>query len=380
MEIEQILWTDKGWSLITPCKLGEKAQLVLVFFSSKLVSGNELKPIGELSRLYPNAYIFGCSTAGEIQSDGVFDESIAATAIFFEDTKFVYTNTKIKDMTESFRSGEILAKSIEHENLVHVFVLSDGLSVNGSELVRGLTNNLPSHVTITGGLAGDGPDFKKTYIYCDSQPESNKIGIIGFYGKKLKVGYGSLGGWDPFGPERIVTSSNGNILYELDGRSALDLYKTYLGEYAKDLPAMGLLFPLSIRTKNSDEAIVRTILAIREEDKGMVFAGDVPEGSYARFMKANVERLIDGSHFAANICLNALDNIEPQLTILISCVGRKLVLKQRIEEEVEAVRDVLGKNSALTGFYSYGEIAPFKPGAPCRLHNQTMTITSFSEG
>jgi len=193
------------------------------------------------------------------------------------------------------------------------------------------------------------------------------------------VGFGSLGGWDAFGPERLITRSKENVLYELDGRSALDLYKNYLGDHARNLPSSALLFPLSVRAREKDAPVVRTVLAIDETDQSMTFAGDVPVGAYARFMKANFDRLIDGALGAARSSHQALGEGTAELAVLISCVGRKLVLKQRIEEEVEAVREVLGPDTVLTGFYSYGELSPFTPDARCELHNQTMTITTLSE-
>jgi hypothetical protein len=181
-----------------------------------------------------------------------------------------------------------------------------------------------------------------------------------------------------FGPERIITRSKDNVLFELDGKPALQLYKTYLGEHAQGLPATGLLFPLSIRTENND-SVVRTILAVDEKEQSMTFAGNVPEGAYGKLMKANFDRLIAGAAEAARASYVTLGSRSPDLAILISCVGRKLILKQRVEEEVEGVRDILGDNTVLTGFYSYGEISPFTPGAKCELHNQTMTITTISE-
>jgi hypothetical protein len=206
-----------------------------------------------------------------------------------------------------------------------------------------------------------------------------RVAAVGLYGNHLAVGFGSLGGWDPFGPERLVTRSRGNVLYELDGRSALDLYKEYLGEHARGLPATGLLFPLSLRSATRETPVVRTILSVDEQASSLTFAGDVPEGAYARLMKANFDRLIDGASGAAEACRLTLPETRAELALLISCVGRKLVLRQRIEEEVEGVREVLGPGPALTGFYSYGEISPFTPGARCDLHNQTMTITAFAE-
>jgi hypothetical protein len=251
--------------------------------------------------------------------------------------------------------------------------------VNGSALVEGLSSHLPEEVTVTGGLSGDGGRFKETLVLWDGVAESNTIAVLGLYGERLRVGYGSLGGWDPFGPERLITGSKGNVLYELDGKSALELYKRYLGEHAKGLPATGLLFPLSLRTREGKTGVVRTILSVNEEEQSMTFAGDIPEGSYARLMKANFNRLIDGAVGAAKTSCDIIGRSSADLAILISCVGRKMVLKQRIEEEVEGVRDVLGDRTVLTGFYSYGEIAPFTPGGKCELHNQTMTITTLLE-
>jgi hypothetical protein len=125
--------------------------------------------------------------------------------------------------------------------------------------------------------------------------------------------------------------------------------------------------------------VVRTILGIDEDAGSLTFAGDVPQGHYARLMKANFDRLVDGAAQAGSASREMLKDSGPELAILISCVGRRLVLQQRTEEEVEAVRGVLGGDPVLTGFYSYGEISPHNPSARCALHNQTMTVTTLSE-
>ena len=377
MKIEQKVWTKKeGWSFREGPDIEKKAQLVIIFAATEILK--EATFFHDLKKMYPEAHLFGCSTAGEIRGTKVSDDTLVATAIYFEHTGIINARITLDKASSSLEAGEMLAQSIKKDGLVHVFVLSDGLNVNGSELVKGLAKNLPKEVTITGGLAGNGDRFEETYVLCDDVPSKNTVAILGLYGNNLKVGYGSMGGWDPFGPERLITKSKGNVLYELDGKSALEIYKKYLGEHARGLPATGLLFPLSIRTKEGEAGIVRTILSVDEKEQSMTFAGDIPEKAYARFMKANFERLIDGAHEAAKISFNAINKTPPDFAILISCVGRKLVLKQRIEEEVETIRDVLG-GAVLTGFYSYGEISPFAPGAPCALHNQTMTITTFTE-
>jgi hypothetical protein len=379
MKIEQAIWEkNTGWTSESPLCLDGKANLVLVFGSRHILK--DIKVFREIKERYPAAHIFGCSTAGEIYGAAVCDDSIVTTAVNFEHTGVEGASIVLGKTGSAFEAGQKIATALNKHGLVHIFVLSDGIKVNGSDLVRGLMHNLPQGITVTGGLAGDGDRFKETLVFWDSEPAENTIAAIGLYGDSLKVGYGSLGGWDPFGTERLITRSNGNVLYEMDGQSALELYKKYLGEHAVGLPATGLFFPLSLRTGDSDSAVVRTILAVNEKDQSMTFAGDMPEGAYVRLMKANFDRLIDGATGAATTSLEAVEPGSPELAILISCVGRKMILKQRTEEEVEAVKDVLGPKAVVTGFYSYGEICPFAPSVKCELHNQTMTVTTFSEG
>ncbi len=378
MKIEQKQWmASNGWHPTSLAEANTKAQLVIVFGSTSLLK--EKSFLEEMRKAYPSAYWMGCSTAGEICGVDVNDESLVLTAVQLEHTDIQGVQTKIEKAEDSLFVGEKLAKMLKHEKLVHVFVLSDGLNINGTDLVKGLTKGLPNYITITGGLSGDGARFQETLVFADGVPEKNTVAAIGFYGSRLKIGYGSLGGWDSFGPERVVTRSRGNVLYEMDGKSALELYKKYLGEHAQGLPATGLLFPLSLRSQDHETAVVRTILSVNEKDQSMTFAGTIPEGALARLMKANFDRLIDGAAGAAQASYAAIGSNSPDLAILISCVGRKLILKQRIEEEVESVRNILGQRTVLTGFYSYGEISPFTPGAKCELHNQTMTITTFFE-
>jgi hypothetical protein len=377
MLIQQYQWTaSQGWNQSIHCEWSDRVQLILTFGSPSTIQQQDW--YDDLRQSYPNAQILGCSTAGEIAGTQVLDESLVATVICFEQSQVKPCFIQMQASESSFDAGDRIGQLLEKANLAHVFVLSDGLSVNGSDLVRGIAQHLPTGVTLTGGLSGDGDRFSETYVLLNHQVAKGMIAAIGLYGDRIKVGYGSLGGWTPFGPERRITKSAGNVLYELDGQPALALYKTYLAEHSAGLPATGLLFPLSLKVQ-STERLVRTILAVNEADQSMTFAGDMPEGSTAQLMHASFDRLVDGAMDAAETCVSALDGSEAELAILISCVGRKLVLKQRIEEEVEGVQEVLGDQAVLTGFYSYGEISPFAPGAPCELHNQTMTITTFSE-
>jgi hypothetical protein len=328
---------------------------------------------------FPSAIIALSSSSGEIYQTEVYDGTISLLTLSFEQTRLKHQGVNIKDYPDSFAAGAAVVSDLLTEDLQHILVLSDGSLVNGSKLVKGLRSIIADRVSITGGLAGDGADFDYTLVGLNEAPMQGRILAIGFYGSSLRIAHGSFGGWEPFGLEKIVTKSTANELFEIDGKSALNKYKEYLGEYASELPGSALLFPLSIRVEGGDKHLVRTILSIDNERSSMTFAGDVPEGSKVRFMRANMDRLIDAASTAANNALVGFDQLEPEVALLISCVGRKLVLGSRIDEEVEAVAEILGKKTLISGYYSYGEISPLRKNGSCELHNQTMTITCMQE-
>lgn len=378
MKIRQAKFVNNDWKELLKQEgfSNQNAQLVLAFGERVLLENYKLYQF--LHQEYPSAEIIINSTSGEIYADSVFDNSIIVTAIAFEKTAVKTIKIDITDHTESYNAGEIIAQGLIADDLAAILIISDGGKVNGSKLIEALNIATNHEVPISGGLAGDAGRFEKTLVGLNEQPTEGRIVGIGLYSKDLKIGHGTMGGWDVFGPEREVTESEYNVLYKIGDKAALDLYKDYLGKYAKQLPGAALLFPLSMRVKSDSEPIVRTILTIDEDKKSMTFAGELPKGAMVRFMKANFDHLIDASVTAAQTSIKKLDKA-PELALLISCVGRKLVLGQRTEEEVEAARDVFGKETVMTGFYSYGEISPLNPNAQCELHNQTMTITTFSE-
>jgi hypothetical protein len=368
---------SSGWSLGSLPALDSDQTLVIVFGAPGFRDTPE--PIQELIRAYPKSHIIGCSSSGEIFDTAVYDESLSVSVARFEDTRVASAVTACSSARESFAAGKALAEQLHRPDLRGILVLSDGLQVNGSELVKGINSVLPDSVVVTGGLAGDGDRFGSTWVLRNGTPESGYITAVALYGDRVHIGHGSKGGWDAFGPERHVTRSEGNRLYELDSKPALELYKKYLGDQAAGLPASALLFPLALRANASDEkSIVRTILAIDEERQAMIFAGDIPQGYLAQLMKANFDRLISGASEAASLAKHHVHDASPTLSIAISCVGRRLVLGERTDEELEATMDVLPKGTRQVGFYSYGEISPYASGH-CDLHNQTMTLTTISE-
>jgi len=377
MWYQTLLWKGEKWHHVQGERELDGAQLVLYFGTRK---GFETPgPLNALQNRFPAALLFGCSSAGEILNDEVLDDSLVAAALRLGQSSIHSAWVECEHPEASCSAGRRLGdllKAQAPEGLAGVFVLSEGIRVNGSELVRGLYGELGPHTPLSGALAGDGPNFQETAVGCGFQPRSGIIAAVGFSGA-IRLGHGSVGGWDPFGPKRLITASKGATLFELDGKPALDLYKTYLGEEAANLPGSALLFPLVISQEGPGEGLVRTVLSVDERHKSMTFAGDLPQGCVVQLMRANFDRLVQGAGDAASLALG-VPGFEEGLALLISCVGRKMILGQRTADEVEAVAAILGPGFARLGLYSYGEISPHG-GGRCELHNQTMTITLLGE-
>lgn len=376
MDLYTARWEQpSGWSRPLPAWDGP-GTLVLAFGAPELRDAPA--PIEELARAYPTSVLVGCSTAGEIMAESVTDDSLTVAVARFDATRLTVATEPVADPSRSYSAGLALAQRLRagQPDLSAMFVLSDGRVVNGSPLVAGLVDGAGAGVTIAGGLAGDGERFERTWVLVGGRPRSGYVTAVGLSGPRLRVGHGSSGGWDIFGPERRVTRSAGNVLFELDGQPALALYKRYLGDRVAGLPATALLYPLAVRAPGADRQLVRTILGLDEENQSMTFAGDIPEGSLAQLMRANLDRLVDGAHAAA-----AATGTDPRQTVLavaVSCVGRRMILGGRIEDELEAVLLALPAGAEMVGFYSYGEIASVAAGT-CDLHNETMTLATFWE-
>jgi hypothetical protein len=411
VQVEQVSWSlGSGWS--SPAAGGAAPpgpalvdpQLVLVFGGSTLPADDVIRAVR--SR-YPSAVLAGCSTAGEITGVAVADGTLAVTALRFASAHVRAAVEPCASAADARAAGERLGATLTAPDLAHVLVLSDGVGVHGSALAEGLVATLPSHVAVTGGLAGHAPRSKRTWVLSGDPWEPagadacvpGRAVAIGLYGAALRVGFGCGGGWDPFGPSRVITRAAGNVIHELDGQPALALYQRYLGDQAAGLPAAGLAFPLELRSAGDGAAgasvpmsgrrglpsaaaggppRVRAMLSIDTAAGCIAFAGDTPVGDHARLMHANLDRLADGAFEAAK---RATDHagVPGELAILVSCVGRRQVLGQRVEDELDCVREVLGEIPT-TGFYSSGELCPGGPaGTGCELHNQTMTVTILSE-
>ncbi len=351
-------------------------QLVLVFGSPERFKDSSLIPT--IRQGFPGATIAGCSTCGEITRAGALEETITITSLRFNSTSILLRHIPVLTMDRSYSAGRELGESLRRENLQYVLTLSNGLKVNGSEVARGLRTVLGDEVVISGGLAGDDDNFIQTFILDGNAIHDQAIIGIGFYGNDFLARSSSASGWETFGAFRTVTKARGNVVYEIDGVNALDVYSKYLGDEARHLPSSGLLYPLALRVAEQDAGLIRTLLAVDTEQGSLTFAGDVPEGGTVCLMHADNGQLIDGARRAGQNA-SLMSGETPDCALLISCVGRKLVMGTQVDLEIEAVAEGLPEKTCVCGFYSYGEVGFYEGSGTCELHNQTMTVTTMTE-
>ncbi|WP_159065030.1 FIST signal transduction protein [Thaumasiovibrio subtropicus] len=375
MKVVQSRWKSDEWHLGAKLEgVDGEHTLALVFGDL----GDNPHAIQGLRQLLPTAHIIGATTAGEIEGVDALENELVVTVIEFEKTQIKTISVAVEPSSDFRQIGRELISQLEDSRLKAVFILSEGIVINGSELVRGCHEVLKSDVLLTGGLAGDDIRFSTTKTAHNEVIASQQVVALGLYSDVLEVGVGSCGGWSAFGPVRRISDSENNELISLDGEPALSVYKNYLGALSEGLPFSGLRYPMQLFSPEKASSVVRTLVGLDEEKGSIYYAGEMPKGASVQLMKATVDSLVEGAESAAKQAMqHHSDDVD--VALLISCVGRKHVLKQLVEDELEAVQDVLGEETMLTGFYSYGEIAPHAKGEHAQLHNQTMTITTLKE-
>lgn len=375
MEVQQRSYKENIWW--SNDKVSEGYQLVLAFVSPDHIKNKSIYE--SLKWFYPKADIILTSTSWEILGTDVFDWTVSVSALKFDKTPLKVVSKEVPNAEESFQVASDLAKELLTDDLKYVLVFSDWLGVNGSQLVNWMKKVLPKNVWVTWWLAWDKAAFNKTYVLLnESTNEKNNIIMVWLYGNSIRVWNGSLWWWDEFGIERTITKSKWNVLFDLDWEPVLDLYKKYLWDKSEWLPGSWLMFPISIFIDDKDQSTVRTLLAINEEEKSITFAWDVPTWHKAYLMKANFDRLVEWAWKSAESAIKNCPN--PKFALLISCVWRKLVLKQRIDDEIEVISDIVWKGCSIGWFYSYWEIwVSNEKNLDYFLHNQTMTIALLSE-
>jgi hypothetical protein len=367
-----------GWHKPLP-DVDSSQTLVLIF--SPPDSKHHQTAIEQLHALYPQSVIAGCSTVAGIFNEHLLENALVVGVICFKTTRLAFSSAELPHVEDSFKIGKQIATDLNAPDLKGIFILTDGLNTNGNELIRGIASVInETNVTVVGGLASDNMQFVSTWILHQGQAVSQRASGVGFYGKDLVFTSYARDGFKPFGPERMITRSAGNTLYEIDGHPALQIYKEYLGEHADNLPATALHFPLAIWNQTKDHYVVRTVISVDEANNSLGFVADIPQGYRTQLMYGSFDNLLEGAEIASRSLANRLPPQTPVFALTISCSGRKLVMGDDADQELEATLENLPAGSQQLGFYSYGELAPTALGGQCCLHNETMTLTVMYEG
>lgn len=374
MKVHQLVWKNNSWNGDS-IEDSFKPQLCLLFGTRQQIDESR-DYHNELKSRFSSAQIVVSSTAGNILDDELMDDVIVANLIYLEHTEVICNLIKFGNKS-GVELGEILGNTLNEKGANYGLVFSC-MGVNAGHILKGYNSANSGNIPLSGGIAGDNYLFEKTLVGLNEDIGENQFVVVAFKGNRFSARHGSKGGWDVFGPERAVTKCEGNVLYEIDEKPALDLYKNYLGEKSSELPTSALHFPLAYIDPVTKEYIVRGVQGIDEETNSLILYGDLDEGLSIQLMKANFDRVIQGAEDSASDSINK-NMGDPDFSLLISCVARRLALDQLVEEELEGAKSVLGKNTKISGFYSYTELSPVIGDGACRLHNQTMTITSFYE-
>lgn len=366
----------------------EKADLFIVFASSKY---DQEKMLAGVNSVTKGALVVGCSTAGEITTEGpVKKNSVSVMAIVSDTIKFYagIGDNIAKNAREAGKKAADEVKKQTSENLGAFVMFPDVLVGNGSDIVRGVLDSLGAHFPVVGGAAGDDFAFVKTFQYLNDKVYSGSVVGLGFVGN-FKIGIGVKHGWIPIGVPMKVTRSEGSVLHELDGKPAIAIYDDYFGESAKSLRTetlakLAITYPLGMKSEGTEEMLIRDPITV-DANGSITCAAEIPQGSEIQLMIGSREEAVKVAKVAAEKAIEQLDGAIPKAVIIFNCIARNKLFGERKGEEISAIQEAVGKNVPLIGFYTYGEQAPL--GGEVRdikkcnpaFHNETVVIAVLAE-
>jgi hypothetical protein len=334
--------------------------------------------------------IIGCSTDGEITSEGLTVDSVSVILVYSERLR-AKAHVVERLSRSSIESGAGLAGTLKADDARVLFLLPDGLTGNGSAVIHGCLDVLGPDFVIAGGTAGDRGKFEKTWQLCNDQVYTDAlVGLMLYSDKPVELGFGVQSGWRPIGVAKQVTKADGNIVYRIEDESALAFYSRYLGEKADQLPAIGVEYPFGLIDESGrvdtrgirdheEYILLRAPMSVDREAGAVRFAAEIPEGARIKMTRAKSADIIEGSREAARRALRRLSG-PPEMVFFFSCMARRVVLGRKTDQEIFAAQEVFGKDVPLAGFYTYGEIANCGDTAPvCRFHNETATFLAMRE-
>jgi signal transduction histidine kinase len=347
-------------------QISEDSTLLIQYFDGMLNVENSRELLEYLSTKFRNAHIIGTSTDGEIFNETVQDHSVILSFSIFESVTLASLSVSLDE--GSFTAGEELGREATRFGAQAMIVFSDAFATNGDLLMEGFTQH-SNNVILAGGMAGDNGKFQSTYVISGAKLYSKRAVAIMLKGENLRVNNGYSFHWLPIGPTFRVTHSVDNIVYTLDDRPILEVYRDYLGDSVADtLQSVGVAFPLILKQKS--QLIGRAPL-ISYEDGALGFGGSIPQGAKVQFGIGNANLILESSRETFNSCLTQ----SPESIFVYSCMARRRFLGDAIGMETIPLHTI----APTSGFFTYGEFYTDPKNYQSSLLNETMTFLILSE-
>ena len=353
---------------------GATAQAALIFCG---IDYDHAEVVRRVTERHPGIAFVGCTTDGELSTDLAFTEESVLIALFASDTATFRSGVGhgLSTTPESATSAAVASAAFGAEKPALVFVVSDGLTGSGDAVISGLRTALGADVPIVGGAAGDKRRLRATFQLHPQGVSQDSVAVLAVYGP-LQVSTGVESGWEPLGKRVRVTKSSGHVVHGIDGKSALEFYRHYMGEYTRGatMPA----YPLGVWPQNGDPFYVRSPIFIQEDTGSVIFSGAVAEGSEVQMMQVDRPNIGKGARASIAAAIGSVPGGAPSVVFVVSCTTRNEMLGTQVSEEARIVQAGAG-DVPIFGFYAYGEYAPAGPHQPALFHNETCVTVAIGE-
>lgn len=356
--------------VILDCQQNQFKPTLAILFSS---IEKELEKICQLFDHY-NIDLFGCTTAGEILNDQIYDTSIVGLFFDLEPDNyqlFLSTDPAQSTYEKAFMTGQFAHQTFENPAII---VASGGVAVNAQEIVDGLKAGLGREVPIFGGLAADDLQLKRTCVFSRKDISDNGLLSLVFDNTKISITGLAISGWEAIGGTHTVTKAVGNVIYTIDDEPALDVFIKYFGYFdnfdlkGKPVSTISAQYPLQV-LRDDGSTVLRSPLIGDESEKTLTLAGGVKQGDQFRFSISPGFEVIDETVKAFGDYSQLVQ--EADALILFSCKGRHAALGPMIEDEVKGIYNHW--KAPMIGFFSYGEIGATE-NSTCNFHNETCSL------
>lgn len=363
---------------------GSACSFVLAFGSARFDQAALLHGIRSITHEAP---LIGCSTAGEITAEGPAKRSAVVVTVQ-SDRMTATTGLGERLDTAPRQAGEDAARPAARAKPPdpHLFLMfPDGVSGNVAEAIRGVQSVLGLSFPIVGAAAGDDLSFRRTVQYHHGTAHTDSA-VGALLSGPIAVGFGARHGWRPLGKPRLVTRAMANVVHELDGQSAVNLYEEYFGQGAEalrreSLARMTIIYPLGMPIPDEEEYMLRNVLRITPQGN-LVYAGEVPEGSAVRLMMGSKDHALAAARVAAERAMMGLGAKRPRLALVFSSASRARLFGRAAGAEIRCIQEVVGLKVPVAGFYGYGELAPLSSDrylGHTYYHNETLVVVTVAE-